>query len=87
MRTTQDMVTHIRAEYLELPGMSLTFPQVQRLCGIEPALCKAALDSLVAAKFLCVKAGGVYVRLTDAEFPRTRPLKADLIKAKVRVVA
>jgi hypothetical protein len=81
MRTTQDAVTHIRAEYLEMPGMRLTFPQLQRLCGMEPALCKAALESLVATKFLCVTADGAYARLTDGEFPRTSPVKGDLTKA------
>lgn len=88
MRTTQDIALRIRAEYVEMPGMSLTLHQVQRLCGVEPSLCKMALDSLVAAKFLHVKAGGAYARLTDGELARARPLKADLERPQsVRVVA
>jgi hypothetical protein len=35
--------------------MRLKLEQVQRLCGIEPSICKVVLDSLVDAKFLCVK--------------------------------
>jgi hypothetical protein len=72
MRTTQDLVSRIRAEYLEMPGMRLTIQQVQRLCGIEQTLCKAVLDSLVGAKFLCVKSDGAYARLTDGEVSRFR---------------
>jgi hypothetical protein len=88
MTTNQDIASRIRAEYLEMPGMRLTLQQVQRLCGIEPTLCKTALDSLVAAKFLYVKEDGAYARLTDERLPRTRPLKAGVVKAySVRVVA
>ena len=35
--------------------MRLKLEQVQRLCGIEPSICKVVFDSLVDAKFLCVK--------------------------------
>jgi hypothetical protein len=51
----------LRAEYREMPGMQLKLEQVQRLCGIEPSLCKEALDALVDAKFLRVKSDGSYV--------------------------
>ena len=64
------MLTRIRAEYLEMPGLSLTLEQAQRLCGVERALCKAVLDALVDAKFLCVRSNGVYTRLTDGEVAR-----------------
>ena len=86
MRTTQDLLTRIRAEYLEMPGMRLTLAQAQRLCGVERMLCKAVFDALVDAKFLCVKSDGAYARLTDGEFPRPRPAKADL-RADKRIVA
>ena len=39
----QRHVDLIRAEYLEMPGLKLNAAQVQRLCGIEHALCEAAL--------------------------------------------
>jgi hypothetical protein len=55
----------IRAEYREMPDMSLRPEQVQRLCGIEGALCKEALDALVDAKFLRVRSDGSYVRGAD----------------------
>jgi hypothetical protein len=53
----------IRAEYLEMPGMRLKPEQVQRLCGVERSICEVVLDSLVEAKFLCVKSDGCYARL------------------------
>ena len=39
-----------------MPGMRLTPEQVQRLCGVERAPCRLALDALVASESLCVKA-------------------------------
>jgi hypothetical protein len=72
------MLERIRAEFLEMPGLRLTVDQAQRLCGVEPTLCKAVLDALVDAKFLCVKSNGTYARLTDGEVPRLRPAKADI---------
>jgi hypothetical protein len=59
----------IRAEYLEMPGLNLTFSQVQRLCGIDRAPCQAVLDALVEARFLHVRADGTYVRVSDGKVP------------------
>jgi hypothetical protein len=74
----EQALERLRAEYLEMPGMRLKLEQVQRLCGIEPAICKVVLDSLVNAKFLCVKSDGCYARLADGEVPGVRPSRADL---------
>lgn len=76
MRTTQDVLDRVRAEYLDMPGMRLTIQQVQRLCGIEQMLCQTVLASLVDAKFLCVKSDGMYARSADDAVPR--PAKADV---------
>ncbi len=59
----QQVLERIRAEYLEMPGMSLKLEQVQRLCGIEQSICQMAPDSLVEANFLCPKSDGSYGRL------------------------
>jgi hypothetical protein len=72
------LLTRIRGEYLEMPGLRLTLEQAQRLCGVERMLCKMVLDGLVEAKFLCVKADGTYARLIDGDAPRPHPAKADL---------
>jgi hypothetical protein len=68
----------IRAEFLEMPGLRLKSEQVQRLCGVERALCQMVLDGLVDAKFLCVSSDGHYARFTDGEISRPRAAKADL---------
>ena len=72
MRTTDDLLNRLRAEFLEMPGMQLKPEQVRRLCGVELELCQAVLNSLVDAKFLCVCADGRYARVTDGEVSRHR---------------
>jgi hypothetical protein len=72
------MLTRVRAEYLEMPGLRLTLEQAQRLCGLDRALCKMVLDALVDEKFLCMKSDGVYARVSDVEMSRRRAAKADL---------
>jgi hypothetical protein len=52
----------IRAEYLEIPGLSLTKPQVQRLWGLDPVTSEAVLAALVDVKFLRRTAKDAYVR-------------------------
>jgi hypothetical protein len=42
----------IQAEYLEIPGLHLTRPQARRLWSLEPRICDALLDALVAVEFL-----------------------------------
>lgn len=51
----------IRDAYVEMPGLNLTLSQASRLWGVEPRLCREALDVLVAAGFL-VRAGDRYLR-------------------------
>jgi hypothetical protein len=75
------VMERIRAEYLEMPGMSLKVERVQRLCGVERAACAIALDSLVAMKFLYKKADGAYPRLSAESGPRPQPAKVRLMKA------
>lgn len=87
----QDVLARIRAEYLEMPGLTLKAAQVQRLCGVERELCKHVLDALVDGKFLRLRSDGVYARMMDGDTPRPHPAKAGL-KAKtddpgVRTVA
>jgi hypothetical protein len=79
MRTIQDVIQRVRAEYLEMPGLRLKPAQVRRLCGIDESMCQTVLDSLVGAKFLCLKADGQYARLTEGMFPRPQPARTDLV--------
>ena len=74
------LLSRIRAEYLEMPGLRLTLDQAQRLWGLERAECQHALSALVATRFLHVSTRGFYVRVTEgAEFPRARPAKATIL--------
>jgi hypothetical protein len=50
--TATEWLRLIRSEYLEIPGLQLTRPQVQRLWGLEPDMCDALLETLVASEFL-----------------------------------
>jgi hypothetical protein len=76
MSTIEDVISHLRAEYLEMPGLRLKAKQVQHLCGIEQTMCQLVLDSLVDEKFLAATSDGHYARLTDGHHPR--PAKATL---------
>ena len=76
MRTVEDVLNHLRAEYMEMPGLRLKARQVQRLCGIEPTMCQQVLDCLVNERFLCAKSDGHYARLTDGHHPH--PAKVDI---------
>ena len=78
MRTAHSILQRVRAEYLEMPGMSLTSEQIERLCGIERSLASAVLKVLVEEKFLGVKSDGRYGRLIDGERARPRAAKAAL---------
>src|SRR5579864_6106232 len=47
MNLIQSMVTRLRAEYSEMPGLRLKPEQVQRLCGIDPRVSQSVLDALI----------------------------------------
>jgi hypothetical protein len=53
---------HIRAEYLDMPGLKLTERQAQRLFHVDSAECAAALDVLVDIGFLRRSPDGLFVR-------------------------
>ena len=57
-----DWLQLIRAEYLEIPGLSLTKQQVQRLWGLDLITTEAVLAALVDVKFLRCTRHHAYVR-------------------------
>jgi hypothetical protein len=57
----------IRAEYEEMPGMRLTPEQVERLSGVDRAVCRLVLDDLVRAQFLATGHDGLYGRRSDPD--------------------
>ena len=72
------VVQRIRAEYLEMPGLTLKPDQVQRLCGVERTVCETALASLVETGFLSMRPDGAYGRFKNPDITRARPAKASL---------
>lgn len=55
------LVELIHAEYREMPGMSLTKPQFQRLWGLDAVTRDALLETLIAAQVLRCTARNAYV--------------------------
>jgi len=62
-RATNDAsLDRIRGEYLEMPGLSLTERQAQRLWGLDHEACKTLLEALLQTGFLRRTERGSYVR-------------------------
>lgn len=74
-------IQRIRAEYIEMPGLSLRPEQVQRLCGVDRTLCLNVLDALVENGFLSRRSDGAYGRHQSPDIARPRPAKARLEQA------
>ena len=60
--TRDALACRIRNEYLEMPGLSLTLGQAQRLWQLRRADCEDLLDMLVHAGFLRQTSEGHFVR-------------------------
>ena len=60
--TVSDWVQLVRAEYAEMPGLTLTERQIRRLWNLDAALCDAVIASLIAGRFLKQTRGETYVR-------------------------
>jgi hypothetical protein len=58
----EDWLMLVRAEYVEMPGLSLTKPQVERLWGLDAVTSEALLAALIDVKFLRRTVGDAYVR-------------------------
>jgi hypothetical protein len=57
-----ELIVRVRGEYREMPGLSLTLPQAQRLWGLERATCQTLLERLVDARFLRRTRQGRFIR-------------------------
>jgi hypothetical protein len=81
------IIQRIRAEYLEMPGLSLSAAQVQRLCGVDSALCESVLEALVESGFLARRSDGVYGRYRSGDVSHTRQAKATLQPSVLAIAA
>jgi hypothetical protein len=55
-------VQRIRAEYFDLPGLSLTARQAQRLWNLDSETCQRVLDMMIRDNFLRRTPQAQYVR-------------------------
>ena len=55
------LAARVRAEYQEMPGLSLTAAQAARLWGIDRSLCEQVLRGLVSSGQLYHTPRGAYV--------------------------
>ena len=64
----------IQLEYIEMPQLKLTLPQLRRLCSLPQEVCEAAIASLITTGFLLQVHDGSYVRpgITHKVDPLTR---------------
>jgi hypothetical protein len=57
-----ELLTRIRMEYLEMPGLTLTRHQARRFWNLDPILCEQILATLVSEHFLSQSNDGTYLR-------------------------
>ena len=57
-----DLVRRVESEYREMPGLSLTVAQAQRLWGMDHATCERVLTLLVTRRVLKRTPAGTYLR-------------------------
>jgi hypothetical protein len=57
----RDVLTRVRMEYLEMPGLRLTSHQASRLWNLDQTTCNAILAVLVRDQFLSQTGDGSYV--------------------------
>lgn len=78
-----ELLTRVRGEYLEMPGLRLTPPQAARLWHLDQGLALALLETLVETGFLARKGDCRYSRHgeTDGDWcnetARSRTLKTE----------
>jgi hypothetical protein len=58
----QDVVSRVRGEYLEMPGLRLTPAQARRLWRLDERACNAVLGALVQQRFLAQTRDGAFIR-------------------------
>jgi len=55
----------VRAEYREMPGLTLTRWQMRRLWRLDASLCDAVVETLIASHFLWCRPNNTYARVSD----------------------
>ncbi len=60
LRDAADLLSRIRGEFCEMPGLSLTLPQASRFFGLPEQQCLQMLQELVSAGLLSRRPDGRY---------------------------
>lgn len=71
-RVPEDVLRRVWAEYTEMPGLSLTLTQAQRLWALDRETCVQALEALVDSGFLRLTAGHQYTRASEGRQKQPR---------------
>ena len=66
LREIDGLLRRVEAEYREMPGLSLTAAQAQRIWGIDGPTCDEILTELTSHRFLRRTHRGTYVRQSAA---------------------
>lgn len=85
MSSPELLITRIRGEFREMPGLRLTFAQACRLWQVEPEACDMVLRALLAESFLTRTADGRFVALPTLHTAGARPVGA--VREPSRVTA
>jgi DNA-binding IclR family transcriptional regulator len=60
------LVTRVRGEYCEMPGLRLTISQACRLWQVETSTCERLLEHLVREGFLYKTDNGAYIAVASS---------------------
>jgi len=56
------LLERARAEFMEMPGLTLTYDQAVRLWGCHPVVCRQVLETLVETRFLVLTRRSAFAR-------------------------
>jgi Transcriptional regulators len=77
---SRELIGRIRGEFIEMPGLKLSFQQACRLWNLSAGPCREALDALRAEGFLYQTPSGAFIAFPSA----TRMIKAETPSQRVR---
>jgi len=77
---SSELIRRIRSEFIDIPGLKLTFQQACRMWSLSAGACREALDALRDEGFLYQTPSGAFIALPSA----TRMLKAETPVHRVR---
>ena len=67
----RELVTRIRMEFMEMPGLCLSEHQARRLWNVEETSCARILALLVEERFLTRSRDGAYLRIGSERLHQT----------------